>query len=329
MEKNFKFYFLVCAIIKKLLPNTKFTRTDIYGFVDFMKNYIPLVDKNLLYSILYDEVLALFKNKEELQNLIACFSASYLMDIYKRDTLKAEFIKNSGIEKIVDNFVNNKKFGMDIIDSYIRDIIGNEKNYNDFEELLNSSYGITYLKLVNQSNPKIVDKNVISVKSLPVILREVWIHLFNYYKNLGYSDDKACSAVWDFYLKNKDPLNELAKICGDEKAQKIYKIYMLRILYADIFEDSINNPCFTAGNDLTRNIYILLSFVISSQVYSIIPNIAEVRNALLKYFLVLQANQVKMRENRKHTLERIETVQILQKINPAYKIDSLNYMKNK
>ena len=104
---------------------------------------------------------------------------------------------------------------------------------------------------------------------------------------------------------------------------------MLRILYADIFEDSINNPCFTAGNDLTRNIYILLSFVISSQVYSIIPNIAEVRNALLKYFLVLQANQVKMRENRKHTLERIETVQILQKINPAYKIDSLNYMKNK
>ena len=111
----------------------------------------------------------------------------------------------------------------------------------------------------------------------------------------------------------------------DQESKNVYKRYMLGLIYADVYEDACNSSLIDSENMLDR-LADTVSVVGLSFGYIGIPKEENVRNRILKHFIVLQDEMDKRKDNRKKTYQD-NRIEILKKANPMYKLDELTFVK--
>ena len=101
------------------------------------------------------------------------------------------------------------------------------------------------------------------------------------------------------------------------------KRYSLSLIYADLYEHAMNQKMSHSENE-KENIASFLPILIVSFSMQVIPNDVEVRNRLLKHFILLQDDKEQMKDNRINTYKNEKFI-TLSKYNPYFTGDENRY----
>ena len=254
--------------------------------------------------------------EKDFTRLVAYLSTHYYIANYnnKKNQPVLKFLVDSDISKIVELFYKNERFGEDLVSSFLKNNIDEEKYNKTKEQInkdnkgndLNSLYQIAYPPRMFTLNQK---------------LREIINNLYNYYISLGCNDIEALELTWGYFFNDLDPLNELEDIgCYDED-KELYKRYMIGLIIGDLYEDTANGPLVKTDNPSGLIAQALPIYFVNSGIIGL-PSDPEVRNRMLKYFIILQDDPEKMKSNREKTHMDNREMQ-LKKVNPAYLLDEL------
>lgn len=298
---------------------------------------------------IYDEVWCYVKEVCEEFNIplhkLVSFLASrfYLYEYDNNDKEHIQYIKDTSLSELINDFNNNGQCGMDFIKAYLmteanleryqetrRRIKDNkdDKPLIEFEKVINSRSDILELPDYEQNEfdeNHNLDDYVVKVCMINQLLRDVICNLYNYYVSMGYPDIDALNYTWNYFTRNFDPLGELDKMGFDSNTKEWYKHYMLSLIYADLYEDVCNTSIIQSENFDDRLANVLPLIMIQIGVVSI-PKEESVRNRLLKHFILLQDDKEKMSSNRKKTYSD-NRINVLKKVNPTYFLDEFNVNK--
>jgi hypothetical protein len=266
---------------------------------------------------LYGSIVDFGAVKEiDLNKVVAFLASRYYVYNYNNQANVISYLKQNKLDDIVNLFINNYHFGMDLVKSYFFSLI-DSKRYDDNRKNIyenNDQEGLlTYEK----------ECEVVKVTTIHNILREVVCNLYNYYISIGCSDIDALNYTWYYFISDIDPLNELEAFGVDERTKQSYKVYALRLICSDLYEDVCNESIIQSENYNDRLADLVP--VVSVQAGVIGVHAEEgIRNRMLKHFILLQEERNKRKKNREKTFNDGRVKQ-LKKVNPFYQLDELTF----
>lgn len=285
---------------------------------DFMVNFKDKIMSDEIVNAVYGFVAITNPLEEEyMPRLVAYLAAHYYIDNYnvKKNQTVLKFLVESDIKGVVDLFYKSEQFGEALISSFFKSFI-EEKRFaetkkqikkDNREKELTSLYEIAYPPRMFTLNQK---------------LREIVCDLYNYYISLGSSDVEALELTWRFFFEDLDPLHELDELGLEEEEEKFaYKRYTLGLIIGDIYEDVANKPFINSDDPELVIAQSLPIFFVNMGIIGL-PGDANVRNKMLKYFILLQDDPKKIKSNRQKTYQEDRIIE-LKKVNPAYILDEL------
>lgn len=253
-----------------------------------------------------------------LEKIISHFVIYYIYDNYVNKDLKIvmDYLKNNDLIDIVNFFKTNEAFGKNLIENYL-------KNYEsdiDFDAVSELIY--------NSGDGMLLDKWKMLASeyySINELLRRVIINLYDFYISNGCDDVTALRSTWHYFYRDFDPIGELDDMGIDYEMKVKYKAYIIKIMFADVYEDILNNSIIDSTNILDKytNDYVILS-VNSNR--CIIPEDDEIRNRFLKYFILLHYEKEKRIENREKTIKDGRSI-TLKRIHPGHIFDVIDFSK--
>lgn len=274
---------------------------------------------------LVDEVYENIKSNDEenispvkINEILRHLLAKYLVFNYdKRDDSVYKYLLSSDFNEIKYMFLNNKFFGRNLLLSNFNSIIDKKKYYE------NRGYLIKDGKYSDVKNYEYNFKDC----AYNYLLRQFIVDFYNDHISLGCSDIEALNLTWYFFTDNYDPndkFNDLAKMLFGENVNVNYlKIYLLGLIYSDLAEDFLNNSIIQSENYEDR-LTIFAPVLMLSLNMICIPNNNDLRNRLLKYFILLFDEKDKRRDNRSQTY--IDgRLSLIKRANPYYLNDELEY----
>lgn len=251
-----------------------------------------------------------YDHNELLKELLTRYFIFNYEDKSKESVL--EFIRNSSFDIIFDLFENNTFFGIDLFTSYFDSIRDEKKYFINRGKVLASDRDFKILKEY--------DKNI---NPLNRLLKESIVKLYDNYINSGFSDIDALSYTWAYFTHNFMPDELFDEDTEDLLLEPEIKRYSLFLIYADLYEHAMNQKVSYSDNE-KENIASFLPILIVSFSMHVIPNDVEVRNRLLKHFILLQDDKEQMKENRIKTYND-ERCLALKKYNPYFTGDEIRY----
>lgn len=250
--------------------------------------------------------------------IVSHFVVNFLYENYgdKDAAPIIRYLKNTDIKSVIELFVTNEHFGKSFIASYL-------KHYND-----DIDYDDVTDDMRENNDGDLIDKWNMLVGdycSLNEMLRRVFSGLYDHYTLNGYDDIGALNATWAYFTNNFDPIGELDKMGIDFESKQKYKAYMLRIMYSDLYEDICNGPIIDSVNLYDK---VTENFVVTATNYNMcrIPHDEQVRNRMLKHFVLLHYEKRKRMDNRKVTVKE-GRAPVLKKYHPGYILDTIDFEK--
>lgn len=281
---------------------------------DYILSHYQEIFDDVVFEELYLYVADSGIDKEiSLSQFVAFFASMYYVYYYNGgNTNVIRFLKNSSLEEIENLFVENFDFGMDMVKSYFHSFVDKERYNQNRKKIFENGDEEPLLRFERKTG---------QVTSLNQILRDVVCHLYNSYIQNGYDDISALQCTWQFFLRNFDPLGELDQMGYDYATKRKLQAYLLSLIYADLYEDICNESILSSEQYEDRQVQVIVSLSVHIGFISI-PQEEEIRNRLLKYFILLQEEKEKMRANRRKTHEE-GRIMTLKKVNPIYILDEL------
>lgn len=251
-----------------------------------------------------------------IKQIIAYLVTKYIYNNYSNGEVQnvIKYLKNTEAKEIIELFLQNEHFGKGLLENYVINFdsdmeyedIKQELYENDDEDLINKWGDYMY-----------------TISSLNQFFRNIVTDLYDKYISQGVSDIEALGLVWEYFIRDFDPVGALE---GVDYATKLkYKQYMLKLIYCDVYEDVCNKPIIESENEMDRMAQVYIVNNVSHGVVGI-PGNPELRNRFLKHFIILQDEKRKRKDNRKKTIEEGRGP-VLQKINPGYVLDEVDFYK--
>lgn len=268
-----------------------------------------------VFDSLYGSIVDMgIDEKIDLRKVISFLATRYYVFQYEDAKDKVEYLKKTSLDEVIKEFKDNCDFGIDLIRNYFYSIINQEqydKNRNTIYEN-NDQEGL--LKFEKECL-------ITSIDNINNVFRRVVCNIYNHYIATGCDDIVALSYTWEYFVRDFDPLNELEEM-GIRGFNKVKcKMYMLGLIFGDLYEDVCNESIIQSENyeDRMADTLPLLSVPMGGIA---IPQEPDIRNRLLKHFILLQDEKEKIKENRKKTYTD-DRIKQLKKVNPFYMLDEL------
>ena len=265
---------------------------------DYFKSHSDSILTDTILRELYLYIINLAnKNEINLEKIISFLSSTFMVYEYDKKNPVIKFIQNSSLEDIINLFKENIDFGISLIKSYFESELNNRRYYINRKKIYENSEQNKLTQLEN----KALEVEVISINE---ILRNTVVNLYNYYISNGCNHIGALNKMgYDFYTKRK------------------LQNYTICLIYSDLYEDICNKPIIDSEKQEDRMVKILVNSLVHLSLPAI-PKDENLRNRLLKYFIMLQDEKEKKKENRKKTYTD-GRIQVLKKVNPSYILDEL------
>ncbi len=266
-----------------------------------------------LYCYLIDPSAEKEYTIEQLVNFLA---GKYYIFNYDEESSVIKFLKNSSIQDIINLFIENISFGTDMVESYFKSLCNKEKCNENRQTILENGDADTLARFETANN----NCEIITLNNL---LRKIVYNLYNHYICNGCGDVEALSLTWEYFSRDFDPLGELDQMGVDITTKEKYKLYLLGLIYADLYEDVSNYSIIQSVNteDQMANVIPILSVKMGTIA---MPQDPDDRNRLLKHFILLQDDKEKMKANRQKTKDE-GRIKELKKVNPFYLLDELTF----
>ena len=249
-----------------------------------------------------------------IKQIIAHFVTKYIYNNYGNDEVKniIRYLKNTDVNSIIELFLQNEHFAKDLI----RDYVVNFDNDLEYEDIRQELYENDDEDLINKWG-----EYMYQIYSLNQFFRNIISELYDKYISNGVSDIEALSLVWEYFIRDFDPVGALEGV--DLATKQKYKIYMLKLIYCDVYEDVCNKSIIDSENEMDRMAQVYIVNNVSHGCVGI-PGNPELRNRIMKHFIILQDEKKKRQNNRKKTIEDGRGP-ILKKINPGYVLDEIDF----
>lgn len=233
-------------------------------------------------------------------------------DVFLKDIIG--YIENNNLENVVKRFKDDYDFGMTLLDNALQGIANPKKCYKNLGNILEDGK-------IYQVN-KWFDKDGIFLEgSYNDDLRDCICSLFNHLISIGFSQKDALKYTWQFFERDFDPTGIIAKY-GNEYFPFILKAEILKLMYADIYEDICNN-----GKEkyltLEERKMVVAVFIAVHFNYLVLPY-PEIREVFLNRFLNLRYDYIQRKENRSKMYQD-ERINLLKKVNPSFRYDELTF----
>lgn len=254
----------------------------------------------------------------EIPKLVAYLASQYYIRHYKvgKDSAVLSYLAKADIKDMQTLFMENEMFGSDLLKSFYQNANDPEVFYENKKQIQEDGKIGDLDRLYNIAFPP-------RIATLNQRLREIVCNLYNFYIDRGYSDQEALGITWEYFFQGLDPLNQLDELGCSEEEKPFYRKYTLGLIIGDMYEDFANKPLIDTENPhgRTAQLYPVLLTVMGRIRIPVIP---EVRERMLKYFILLQNAPEKLKSNRErtHAEGREKT---LKKVNPAYILDELTF----
>lgn len=250
----------------------------------------------------------------DIKKVVAFLASKFYVYNYNSLPSVISYLKITSLDNIANLFKDNYNFGMEMLRTYFRSLVDSEtydKNRNIIFERKDQKRLLEFEK----------ENMYVKIRTINNILRDVICNIYNHYIKNGYEDIEALNNTWMFFFDNLDPLGELDEMGIDGQTKAIYKNYLLGLIYGDLYEDVCNDSIIQSDNynDKLADIIPILSLRFGGIA---IPIQEDLRNRLLKHFILLQDEKEKMKKNRKETYEG-GRISELKKVNPFYMLDEL------
>lgn len=282
---------------------------------DYFKSHSESILNEAILEELYLYVMEIGNKKEiNLDKLICFLSSKFMVYEYDKKNPVIRFIQDSSLEDISILFKENMDFGVALIKSYFESELNNEKCNNNRKKIYENG---------DQERLTLLESKALEVEiiTLNEILRNVVVNLYNYYISNGCNDIEALNNTWLYFFRDFDPLGELNNMGYDFYTKRKLQAYTVRLMYADLYEDICNKSILDSEVYEDRVVQVLVSSLVHLNLPGI-PGEENLRNRLLKYFILLQDEKDKKKENRKKTYSD-GRIQVLKKVNPSYILDEL------
>lgn len=284
---------------------------------DYLKEHFDEVLSEEIIDAVYCQIIEDGLPKEyNFKEFINLLLSRYYLYRYNSDDTVIRYLKKTNLDDIIYLFKENYDFGVDLIKTYYLSLI-NSKRCDDNRKIIYENHDEDTLVSFEKNS---IQYQVVFLNDL---LRNVICNLYNHFISNGCDDITALNLTWSYFTDNFDPLGELDQMGVDQDSKSIYKIYMLGLIFGDVYEDACNKSIIDSENEMDRFADVVA--VVGLTLGRIgIPQEENVRNRILKHFIFLQDEKDKKKENRKKTYEdgRIE---VLKKVNPTYKLDELTF----
>lgn len=287
------------------------------------KEFLLKHKDKILTEEIYDAVYSFISQiclleERDITRLIAYLCTHYYIRNYDNKDNQAvlKYLANTDIKNIVELFYSNSDFGIDLVKSFYMNSVNEEKYYETKEQISKDKRDQELNKLFEVAFPE-------RIFTINQKLREVVCNLYDYYIEMGCTDKEALSLTWDYFLMNFDPLHELEDMGFDEAEILFYKNYTIGLIIGDLYEDVSNKPLVNTDNYYGK-IAQLLPVLLTNFGEIAIPGDVDVRNRMLKYFILLQNDPAKKKSNREKTHSDGRELQ-LKKVNPIYILDELTF----
>ena len=282
---------------------------------DYFKSHSDSILTDTILRELYLYIINLAnKNEINLEKIISFLSSTFMVYEYDKKNPVIKFIQNSSLEDIINLFKENIDFGISLIKSYFESELNNRRYYINRKKIYENSEQNKLTQLEN----KALEVEVISINE---ILRNTVINLYNYYISNGCNDSDALNFTWMYFLNGLDSIGTLNKMGYDFYTKRKLQNYTICLIYSDLYEDICNKPILASEKQED----IIIQIIVNSLVHLNLPAIPKeesLRNRLLKYFIMLQDEKEKKKENRKKTYTD-GRIQVFKKVNPSYILDEL------
>lgn len=282
---------------------------------DYFKSHSDFILTDTILRELYLYIINLANKKEiNLEKIISFLSSTFMVYEYDKKNPVIKFIQNSSLKNIINLFKENIDFGISLIKSYFESELNNRRYYINRKKIYENGEQNKLTELEN----KALEVEVISINE---ILRNTIVNLYNYYISNGCNDSDALNYTWMYFLNDFDPIGALNKMGYNFYTKRKLQNYTICLIYSDLYEDICNKPILTSEKQED----IIIQIIVNSLVHLNLPAIPKdenLRNRLLKYFIMLQDEKEKKKENRKKTYTD-GRIQVLKKVNPSYILDEL------
>ena len=304
------------------------------NFIDdldyFYKNFKTLNNTNNLYESVYNSLVntksdefdifnetfgknndAFFQNERSVKFVIATFIYNFLTYCYCSDDKKCLiFLSKMDYADIKELFFNNFAFGTYLIRTYYNSLFEHELCEDNYALMKKNGddFIIAKWEKIICSKPAIITLNN--------LLRNTVCQLFEYYIQ-SYTINESLKFVWLYLTNEFDSLTILQNLGFSTKEIKFLKIYLLKLIIADLYEDVCNEPIIY-DKDQKDMLIKKLPITYSDLIHGFC-NCKE-RNAMLYHFILLNQDKAKMFRNREKT-KKDGRINILKKANPLYFMD--------
>lgn len=288
------------------------------------KDYFFINHESILNEEVLDELYTILcdvgDGKEiPLRRFVTFFSGFFFVyNYYGGNNNIIRFLKDNPIEKIEDHFVETYDFGIEMIKAYFYSLL-DQKRFQDNLGKIQKNGDTEYVN--NFFNACIFT----SFTTLNDLLRNVICNLYNYYIENGCDDIDALNYTWQYFIRNFDPLGELDKMGCDSNTKEVYKRIAIGIIYSDLYEDVTNTPIIQSINEKDRMSQVA-PILASTFGMATIPQDEDLRNRMLKHFILLNDEPEKRKANRQKTKDD-NRLAVLKKVNPFYPLDELTLSK--
>ncbi len=235
------------------------------------------------------------------------------------------YLKDASFESIKELFMNNHNFGVDLIKAYFYGLVDQERCQKNKDTIMENGDGTHMNRFFEQAT--VNNQTTMDFITLNDLLRNIVCDLYNHYIQNGCGNIEALNYTWQYFLKDFDPIGTLNQMGCDFKTKEIYKRYLLGLIISDLYEDVSNKSIIDSENEKDRLIQVI-PIIAANWGAVCIPNDEELRNRMLKYFILLQDEKKKRKENRYKTYSDKRT-QVLKKVNPFYQLDDISFVKMK
>ncbi|MGN1371633.1 MAG: hypothetical protein ACI4XM_05115 [Candidatus Coprovivens sp.] len=268
-----------------------------------------------IFDAMYADLIDLGEAKEiDLEKIVSFLASKYYIFNYKTSPTVVSFLKICSLDEVVNLFKDNYDFGKDMIKAFFYSLI-DEKRYDDNREII--YHNNDQDRLLEYEKKCVVTK----ISTINSVLREAICDIYNHYINNGYSDIEALNSTWLFFIKGFDPTSRMGDL--DDNLKQLYKVYSLCLIFSDLYEDVCNKSIIDSDNYYDRLADMVPLVGIQTGIIGVHAD-ANVRNRMLKHFILLQDEKKKMRENRDKTYKDGRVKQ-LKKVNPLYVLDELTF----
>lgn len=285
--------------------------------LDFIQERYEEIFIDEVFDALYASIVDFGEVEEiDLEKIVSFLASKYYVFNYKSTPSVISYLKLCNLEDVINLFKTNCDFGMDMIKSYFYSLI-DTKRYEDNRKMIYE----------NNDQEKLLDYEkrcvVVNVSTINSILRETICNIYDYYVNLNYDDVEALRYTWMFFIQGFDPTGKIEELSDDEVTKRFYRVYALRLIYSDLYEDVCNKSIIKSENADDRMADLVPLMGIRMRIIGIHAN-ESIRNRMLKHFILLQDEKKKMKENREKTYKE-DRVKQLKKVNPFYALDELTF----